>query len=84
LAATSASAAARAGYRPLGDFVLPASEWWDDYCTSFEERLNAIRDERTDPVWAEIIAELERELGVVREGLDSFGVVFYTAEIAER
>ena len=46
--------------------------------------MNAIRDERTDPVWAEIIAELERELGVVREGLDSFGVVFYTAEIAER
>ena len=43
-----------------------------------------MRDERADPAWAEIVAEFDLELGVVREGLDSFVHVFDTAEIAER
>lgn len=43
-----------------------------------------MRDERADPVWAEIVAEFDREPGVVREGLDSFVYFFYTAEFAER
>ena len=71
---------ASAGYRLLDDFVLPEREWWDDYYTLIDERLEGLRKERTDPVWQDVIAAYDEELHVVREGLGAFGYVFFVME----
>ena len=68
------------GYRLLDDFVLPEREWWDDYYTLIDERLEGLRKERTDPVWQDVIAAYDEELHVVREGLGAFGYVFFVME----
>jgi len=70
----------RAGYRPLGSFVLPENEWWEGYYTPIEERLAVLREERSDPEWQAAVAENDREIAVVREGLKHFGYVFYVMQ----
>ena len=70
----------RAGYTLLESFVLPMSDWWDEYYDPIEERIAALREERTD---AESIAALDahaEEIQVVRDCNDSFGYVFYVMQ----
>ncbi len=69
-----------AGYRLLGDLVVPENEWWDDYYTLIEARLDAVRDERDTDDWQEGVADGYEELEIVRTGLGSFGYVFYVME----
>ncbi len=66
-----------AGYEAIGEFVLPARDWWDDYYDLIEERLVTLRDEREGAEWRAAIAEYDEELAVVRAGLAEFGYVFY-------
>ncbi len=68
-----------AGFELVGDFVVPEATWWDDYYTPIERRLDALRGERDDAAWQRIVAEFDLELDVAREGLSSFGYVFYVA-----
>ena len=32
------------GFKPVGNFVLPDSAWWDDYYDPMEQRLLMLRD----------------------------------------
>jgi len=73
----NAAAAEAAGYEVLDQFVVPDHEWWDDYYTIIEGRLEVLRNERDDEAWQSVIAAHDEELAVVREGLDAFGYVFY-------
>jgi SAM-dependent methyltransferase len=75
-------AIAEAGYRLIDSFVVPDHEWWDDYYTLIEARLDVLRGERDDVIWREIIAAHDEEVAVVREGLSAFGYVFYIMERA--
>lgn len=67
----------RAGFRLLDRFTLPESEWWDDYYSIIEKRVAALRSEETTKWAQQAIAAFDEELAVVREGLASFGYVFY-------
>ena len=67
----------RAGFRLEDHFALPPSEWWDDYYTLIESRVETLREEETSREAARVIAEYDEELAVVREGLETFGYVFY-------
>ena len=77
----NARAIEAAGYRLLGDLVVPERDWWDDYYTPIEARLDALRGERDDSVWQETIALYDEELEIARIGLSSFGYVFYVMEL---
>jgi SAM-dependent methyltransferase len=70
----------RAGYSLLGDFVLPASDWWDDYYAPLRERIPALRLEYENDRDAEaVLGECEREIEAFERFGDSYGYVFYVA-----
>ena len=71
------------GYRLLGKLVVPEDEWWTDYYSLIEGRLDSLREERDDPDWQKMIALVDEELEIVRIGLTSFGYVFYLMEREE-
>ena len=75
--AANERAVAQAGYTLQGSFVLPEKEWWDDYYTPIEARLEALAGKRSDAAWTAAIDAHEREVAVVRDGDGSFGYVFY-------
>jgi len=69
-----------AGYRRLGGFVLSEAEWWDDYYTPINERIAALREERTDEHWVAALDAEEEESAIVRDCAGSFGYVFYVMQ----
>ena len=69
-----------AGYRLLGSFVLPEAEWWDDYYTPIDERIIALRRERSDDAWVAALDAAEEESSIVRTCGDTFGYVFYVMQ----
>ena len=71
---------ANAGYRLLGSFVLPEAEWWDDYYTPIDERIAALRKERSDDDWVAALDSAEAEAAIVRCCNGSFGYVFYVMQ----
>ncbi len=73
-------AVASAGYRLLGSFVLPETEWWDDYYTPIDERIAALRRERSDDDWIAALEAAEEESSVVRDARGCFGYVFYVMQ----
>jgi SAM-dependent methyltransferase len=70
------------GYRLLGSFVLAEAEWWDDYYTLADERIIALRKERSDAAWVEALDAAEEESSIVRSCGGSFGYVFYAMQKA--
>ena len=73
-------AVGKAGYRLLGSFVLPEAEWWDDYYTPIDERIVALRRERSDDGWVAALEAAEEESSIVRDCDSSFGYVFYVMQ----
>jgi len=73
-------AVAEAGYRLLGSFVLSEAEWWDDYYTLIDERIAALRRERSDDAWMAALEVAEEESSIVRDCGGSFGYVFYVMQ----
>lgn len=65
----------RLGYRPEAHFLLPASDWWDEYYAGLSVRLDAERP-GADAAVAEVIARSEREMEIVRRYATSFAYVF--------
>lgn len=74
----------RAGYAPLGHFVLPDSAWWDDYYTPIETRIPELKDKyREDPAALEFLNRAREEIDLHRRGGGSYGYVFYMARNTE-
>ncbi len=68
---------AECGYRLLGDFVLPNSDWWDDYCGPQERRIDEIAPKYAgDPVAEAVLEECREENAVFREFPEYFGYLF--------
>ncbi len=68
---------AECGYRLLGDFVLPPSDWWDDYCGPQERRIDEIAPKYAgDPVAEAVLEECREENAVFREFPEYFGYLF--------
>jgi len=68
---------ARAGYRLLGDFVLPEAAWWDDYYGPMQARLKDLAPKYAgDAVGQEVIDLCVEEVEVYRDFSDYYGYVF--------
>ncbi len=68
----------RAGYRVLGHFELPASDWWQYYYTPMEKRLERLRRTSADDPEVLAVVELhQREIDLYREYCGYYGYVFY-------
>ncbi len=77
------SAVRRAGYRILGHFELPTSDWWQHYYNPLEQRLQRLSRTRSDDPEALAVVELEqREIDVYRRYCDHYGYVFYIMQTA--
>jgi SAM-dependent methyltransferase len=71
---------AEAGYELLGSFVLPETEWWDDYYTPIDERIATLREQRSDEGWLAALSAAEEEAAIVRDCGGTFGYVFYVMQ----
>ena len=68
---------AESGYRLLGDFVLPESDWWDDYCGPQMRRIDEIAPKYAgDPVAEAVLEECREENAVFREFPEYFAYLF--------
>ena len=69
--------AERCGYRPEAHFVMPESDWWDEYYVGLTARLETLRPEAAgDEALSGLIDRCEQEREVVRKYPQAFGYVF--------
>jgi SAM-dependent methyltransferase len=77
------AAARAAGYRILGDFILPREAWWTHYYGPMEARLEAIEPRyRDDAVAKAVLADARAEIDLYRRNADSYGYAFLVLEAA--
>ncbi len=70
-----------AGYRDLGHFVQPPSDWWDAYYLPIEKRVAALRRQYAkDPAAQAQLAEHQREVDMYRKYADWYSYVFYAMQ----
>jgi SAM-dependent methyltransferase len=75
-------ALARAGLRGLGDFVLPASDWWEGYYDELDARIPRLRERLGGDAEAlAVLAAMESEIDLYRRHGAEYGYVFYVAEL---
>lgn len=66
-----------AGYRLLGDFVLPPGAWWDDYYRPMRARIAELEPaHRDDPVAMAVLQACTREIEIFERYGDCYGYVF--------
>ena len=53
---------------------------WDDYYTTIDERIAALRRERSDDGWLAALEAAEEESSIVRDCGGCFGYVFYVMQ----
>ncbi len=71
-------AVTEAGYRLLGDFVLPASAWWDEYYVPLQAAVDRFRAAHADdPDALAVAASCQREIDLYLKYPDAFGYVFF-------
>jgi len=71
---------AGAGYEVIDSFVLPASDWWDDYYTPLLERLGSLEKQAMQGRnLAAAIESTRLEIEIYSRYGESFGYVFYSA-----
>ncbi|MGC9502118.1 class I SAM-dependent methyltransferase [Baaleninema sp.] len=79
--ATNLNSIARAGYREIGHFVLPESDWLDNYYSAIEPKLSMLREQYGNDADAMAIIESEQqEIDLYRRHSDEYGYVFYIAQ----
>jgi hypothetical protein len=71
---------ANSGFRPVGNFVLPDSAWWDDYYDPMEQRMRMLSDQYRSVHAIAQIDQAQRELEVRRKHPDCYGYVFFVMQ----
>jgi len=68
------------GYRPVSDFTLPDSAWWNDYYGPLERKLPALRHKYAhDQSALGVIAATETEIDMRRRFPNVYGYQFFVA-----
>jgi SAM-dependent methyltransferase len=68
----------QAGYELRGDFVLPASAWWDEYYRPLQARMEALAAAQgDDPVVARVLDEHREEIAMYERHGDCYGYAFF-------
>ena len=72
---------ASAGYRSLGHFSLPESDWWDNYYHPMAGRIELLREKYPNNPEAQAILDLEyAEIELYRQYSAWYGYVFYLGQ----
>jgi ubiquinone/menaquinone biosynthesis C-methylase UbiE len=67
-----------AGYRPVGEFVLPECGWWDNYYVPLAEQLDRFRVAHAGEAAALRVADRsQHEIDLYRKYIGDFGYVFF-------
>ena len=74
------SAVSQAGFELLGTFILPESDWWGDYYTPIEKRIEALRKEHGDDEWKTALDSHQKEIDIFRAREGSFGYGFFVMQ----
>lgn len=70
-----------AGYRSLGHFTLPESDWWDNYYHPMAARIETLRGKYSDNPEAQAVLDLEyAEIELYRRYSDYYGYEFYLGQ----
>jgi SAM-dependent methyltransferase len=78
-------ATAENGYRIIGDFVLPAVGWWENYYVPLSECLERFRAAHAGDTDAlAVAARSQHEIDLYRKHADAFGYVFFVMQREER
>ncbi len=68
----------KAGYTPIGHFILEENGWWEHYYTPLEKRVKMLREKYSDDAEAQNILEMtEKEIQMYRNHSSEYGYVFY-------
>jgi ubiquinone/menaquinone biosynthesis C-methylase UbiE len=71
----------KCGYKVVGSFALPASDWWENYYSIIESRLPQFREKyKNDPEALQIIQMEADEIQMHKEYSDYYGYVFYVMQ----
>jgi SAM-dependent methyltransferase len=72
------------GYARVGDFVVPASSWWDDYYRPLEQHVAAFRTRHPGEGDALALADqIQQEIEIWRRYSDYYSYVFYVMRRAD-
>lgn len=72
---------ASAGYRAIGHFTLPESDWWVNYYHPISDRITALRDQYPDNPEAQHWLDVENaEIDLYHHFSDWYGYVFFIAQ----
>jgi len=72
---------ASAGYRSLGHFTLPESDWWDNYYHPMSARIESLREKYPNNPEAQAVLDLEyAEIELYRQYSAWYGYVFYIGQ----
>lgn len=70
-----------AGYRPLGHFTLPESDWWTNYYNPMAARIQSLRAKYPNNPEAKSVLDLEyAEIESYRQFSDWYGYQFYLGQ----
>ncbi|MDC0833280.1 hypothetical protein CKA32_000941 [Geitlerinema sp. FC II] len=79
--ATNLNSIRQVGYREIGRFVLPESDWLDNYYNAIEPKLTTLRERYgNDPDAIAIIESEQQEIDLYRRHCNEYGYVFYIAQ----
>ncbi|MBO9998529.1 MAG: class I SAM-dependent methyltransferase [Cyanobacteria bacterium SID2] len=72
----------QAGYREIGNFVLPESDWWN-YYDSIEAKIVCLKEKyRNDRSSIDLLNSEQREIDLYRKYSSEYSYVFYIAQVA--
>ena len=69
------------GFCSVGQFILPESDWWNDYYNPITDRLPRLSEKyQADREALEVVEMHKKEIEMYRRYSDFYGYVFYIAE----
>ena len=72
---------ASCGFELTGYFVLPESDWWDEYYDPISKKLPTLYEKyKADAAALKVLDMQAKEIDLYREHADYYGYVFYIAE----
>jgi ubiquinone/menaquinone biosynthesis C-methylase UbiE len=74
---------AKAGYKPIDQFILPALSWWENYYGPLEKRIDELRGTYSaNPDALQALKEHQAEINLFKNHADAYGYVFYAMQKA--
>jgi hypothetical protein len=68
----------KAGYNIIANFILPETDWWDDFYSPLETRVKILRDKQeNNEQFLQFLDSIRIEIEFYRKYSDYYGYAFY-------